>query len=82
MQIGMDVGLVPGHIVLDGDPAAPKKGAQPPSFWPMSNVAKRLDEVHGGSVLSLYAVTDGRHSSDSEDRMFEGHCRSCPAILV
>ena len=24
----MEVGLGPGHIVLDGDPAAPKKGAQ------------------------------------------------------
>jgi len=28
----MDMGLGPGHIVLDGDPAPPpqKKGAQPP----------------------------------------------------
>jgi len=23
MQLGMEVGLVPGHIVLDGDPAPP-----------------------------------------------------------
>jgi len=27
---GMYVGLGPGHIVLDGDPAHPPKGAQPP----------------------------------------------------
>jgi len=27
-QDGMEVGLGPGHIVLDGDPAPPK-GAQP-----------------------------------------------------
>jgi len=28
---GMEVGLVPGHIVLDGDPAPlSKKGAEPP----------------------------------------------------
>ena len=31
MALGMEVGLGPGHIVLDGDPAPlPKKGTQPP----------------------------------------------------
>jgi len=36
-----DVGLGPGHIVLDGDPAPlPKKG-HAPNFRPMSIVAKR-----------------------------------------
>jgi len=31
----MEVGLGPGHIVLDGEPAPlPKKGAQPPIFGP------------------------------------------------
>ena len=41
--IRYEVGLGPGHIVLDGDPALPFKGAQlpPPNFWPMSIVAKR-----------------------------------------
>jgi len=28
MTLGMEVGLGPGHIVLDGDTAAPRKGAQ------------------------------------------------------
>jgi len=38
--LGMEVGLGPGHIVLDGDPASPSKGAQPPpNFRPMSVVA-------------------------------------------
>jgi len=33
MKHGMQVGLGPGHIVLDGDPAPlPKKGADCPSF--------------------------------------------------
>jgi len=36
MKLGMEVGLGPGHIVLDGDPVPPppkKKGAQPqPKF--------------------------------------------------
>jgi len=31
MALGMEVGLGPGHIVLDGDPAAvPKKRQRPP----------------------------------------------------
>jgi len=42
MALGMEVGLGSGHIVLDGDPAAPAKGAQQPltpSFRPVSIVA-------------------------------------------
>ena len=42
MPLGMEVGLGPGHIVLDEDLASPPKGAHP-SFRPMSVVAKRLD---------------------------------------
>jgi len=33
MKLGVEVGLGPGHIVLDGDPAPPK-AAQPPIFGP------------------------------------------------
>jgi len=39
MPLGMEVGLGPGDFVLDGDPAPPRKGAQPPIFgtlWPNS----------------------------------------------
>jgi len=33
MALGVEVGLGPGHIVLDGDSAPfPKKGAEPPIF--------------------------------------------------
>jgi len=32
MKLGIQVGLRPGHIVLAGDPASPKNGAQPPQF--------------------------------------------------
>jgi len=40
MKLDMEVGLGPGHIVLDGDPSVPlqKAGgtaAPPPSFRPM-----------------------------------------------
>ena len=31
-KLGMQVGLGPRHIVLDGDPAPLPKGAQPPQF--------------------------------------------------
>jgi len=44
MKLGMQVGLGPRHIVLDGDPAPlPKKAAEPPNFRPMFIVANRLD---------------------------------------
>ena len=33
MKLGMQVGLVPGHVVLDGDPAAPtERGIAVPLF--------------------------------------------------
>jgi len=36
MPLGMEVGLGPGNVVLDGDPAPPKKRTQqPPTFRPM-----------------------------------------------
>jgi len=39
MPLGTEVGLGPGDMVFDGDPA-PSKEAQPPIFWPMSVVGK------------------------------------------
>jgi len=44
MKLGMQVGLGPGHIVLDGTQLpAPKKGGRAPNFRLMSIVAKRLN---------------------------------------
>ena len=43
MKLCMEVGLGPGHIVLDGDPAALQKWGTAPNFRSMSVVAKRLD---------------------------------------
>ena len=34
MPLGLEVGLGPGNIVLDADPAPPLQGAQPPIFDP------------------------------------------------
>jgi len=43
MALGMEVGLGPGHIVLDGDPAPLAKKGQTPNFRPIFIFAKRLD---------------------------------------
>ena len=40
MPLGTEVGLGPGDIVLDGDPAPPRRGAPTRTFRPMF-VAKR-----------------------------------------
>ena len=34
MPLGMELGLGPGDIVLDGDPAPPKRGTAPSIFGP------------------------------------------------
>ena len=44
MKLGMQVGLGPGHIVLDGDPASPPQRGTAPNYHHMSVVAKRLVE--------------------------------------
>ena len=48
MPLGMEIGFVPGDIVLDGDPAPPpkKKGrtAAAPTIRPMSIVTKWMDQ--------------------------------------
>jgi len=44
MKLGMQAGLGPGHIVLDGDSAPPpQKEVEPPNFRPIYVVAKWLD---------------------------------------
>jgi len=58
MPFGTEVGLGPGHVVLDGDPAPPRKGAQqPPTFRPMSIVAKRLPISATAELLHNYAYS-------------------------
>jgi len=51
---GTEVGLGPGDIVLDGDPALPRKGAQqPPTFRSMPIVAKRSPVSATAELLLL-----------------------------
>jgi len=50
--LGVEVGLSPGDIALDRDPAPyPKRGRAPPSFRSTSIVAKRL---HGSRYATWY----------------------------
>jgi len=51
IKVGMQVGLGPGHIVLDGA-QLPQKGVSPPQFSPMSVVAKWLDGLRCHLVWS------------------------------
>jgi len=61
MLIGTKVQLGPGHIVLDGDRAPPpqkKKGAQPPSFRPMSVVSEQSPiSVTADHLLCVYVCS-------------------------
>jgi len=58
MPLGREVGLGPGHIVLVGDPALPKKGAQqPPTFRLIFIVAKR-SPISATAELLFYLLVD------------------------
>jgi len=61
MKLGMEVGLGPGNIVLDGDPAHPhltKKGHSPPNFRPMSIVAKRSPTSDTAEHLLKFHISE------------------------
>jgi len=65
MKLGMQVGLVPGHIALDWDPAPPPQGAQPPSnFRPISVAAKftlaeTVEKISTVSSTPLFSCDSG-----------------------
>jgi len=57
MPLGTEVGLGPGGIVLDEDPAPPRKGAQqpPPTFWPTALVRSPISAT---AELLLYSAVE------------------------
>ena len=64
MKLGMQVGLGPGHILLDEDRALlPQKGAEPPIFGPYllrPNGCIDQDETwQGGRPRPSFLVLDG-----------------------
>jgi len=60
MPLGMDVGLGPGDIVLDGDPAPPKRDIAP-IFRLMSIVAKRSPISATAELLLLLSSSSTLH---------------------
>jgi len=54
-KLCMQVGLGPGHIVLDGDPAPLPKGAEPPNFRPISRCLLQL-----GYLVFLCSIMSDR----------------------
>ena len=68
MSLGEEVGLGPGHIVLDADPAFPTpKGAQKSSnFQPMSIVAKRMDYSIKMQLGTKVGLGSGHIMSDGD----------------
>jgi len=57
MLLGSEIGLGSGHMVLDEDPAprARKRAQQPPTFRPMSIMAKRLP-ISATAELLFYVI--------------------------
>jgi len=54
--IKVKLGLGPGHIVLDGDPA-PQKGGTSPNFRPRSIVSKR-SSISATAEYLFYLITN------------------------
>ena len=69
MLLGREVGLGPGHIVLDGDPAPPPQRGTAPYFRSMSVVAKRLD----GSSCHLIGRQTSAQATQSQMGTPKGH---------
>ena len=66
MPLGKEVGLGPGHIVLDGDPVGTQPAtAAPPHFRPMPIVAKLSPISATAELLFKVRVNNINLSSDS-----------------
>jgi len=64
ISLGKEIGLVPGDIVLDGDPAAPtERGTVVPHFRPMSIVAKRSSISATAELLLVFCVRISKQGS-------------------
>ena len=84
MKLGKQIGLDPGHIVLDGDPGLPPtKGHSPQfsasNFRPVSVLTKWLDGSgyrYGGRPRTCDIVLDGEpapHEKGHSSPQFSAH---------
>jgi len=69
MPLGTEVAFSTGDIVLCGDPGRPERGtaAPPPSFQPMSIMAKRSSISATAELLFQHGTTDTRHDDNDEN---------------
>jgi len=65
MPLGMEVGLGPGDVVLDGDLAPPKSGTAPLNFLPMSIVVYGWRSGATGKGVGL-AINRSRVQNSAE----------------
>jgi len=67
MPLGKDVGLGPGHIVLDRDPVGTQVPPQQPlhTFRPMSIVAIRSPISATAELVFIFEVCSFTHSEDT-----------------
>jgi len=60
MTLGMEVGLSPNHIVLDGDAAPPERGTAPlPTFWPfclLSSNSRPSQQLLSSCLLVVFFI--------------------------
>jgi len=60
MPFGTEVGLGSGHIVLDGDPAPPRKGTQkPPSHFSAHFALARSPISATAELFFVYSTSNG-----------------------
>ena len=82
MPVGMDVGLDPSDIVLDGHPSPlPKKGAEPPIFgpcllWP-DGWMNQDATWYGVGLGSDDIVLDGDPASPKKGHIFQFAAHVC-----
>jgi len=85
MPYGTEVALVPGHIVLDGDPAPPPTewGTAAPTFRPIFIVAKR-SPISATAELLLQIETSrpmtNKISAVADESVRRVICRKSPII--
>ena len=82
MPLGTEVGLGPGHIVLNEDPATPTESgtAATPTFRPVSIVAKRSPiSAMAELLLCRHAVKIDRNDGCLCDPAFRG--RAVPTLF-
>jgi len=85
MKLGVEVGLGPGHIVLDGDPSPSQRGTAPPIFgpyllWPNSHPSQLLLSTCN-MIPALGGHMDGQ--TDGKKRYIYQFCavRNCKVLI-